>query len=278
MTKQLTGAVWIGCVMWALALNSCAETGEIVDAKTTATNNPYAWIGEAHNEGLSAVINCLEANRNEIRDEAELLAAADMGIKRYFSEKYGIIPDQAALRHSYDLAMSKSRVDRLGKNSSGVSLVDSLMRSGVYTDGELSFLGRLRNLRHGAITPQAYDDSINAINRDACDQLGEKGAEKILVQTSIARSSYHYWTAHANRWLDLMSGFGGKAFRKTSSVLGDSVFDGYVDNVVETDYVAAGAAIIPCAFSTIGWTWCVMGAALGASTVYALWHYPYYPW
>ncbi len=278
MKVQFMRAVWVPCLIWAMACTGCGETEEIVDTKAAAMHNPYAWIGEAHNEGLNAVLNCLESNRTGINDETDLLGVTDRGIRQYFREKYGMVPDDAALRSGYDFARSKSRSDRLGKNSPGFSLMDSLLQSGVFTDGEQKYLMRLRHLRYGKLTPEAYDDSIDAISRDAYNDLGEKGSEKILIQTSVARSSYHYWTTNAPRWFSFISGLRDQGMGKLSEALGDSVFDGYVADVVETDYVAAGAAIIPCMFATIGWSWCVMGAAVGASAVYGLWHYPYYPW
>lgn len=278
MKQRFASEVGIGCLLAAAALFGCADTGEIVDTKGAGFKNPYAWIGEAHNEGLGAVLNSLESHRNEIRDAEELFAIADLGIKQYFRDKYGVLPDQSMLQRGYDFALSQSRFDRLGKNATGISPADSLIHSNLYSDAELSFLTRLRNLRCTALASRAFDDSIDAISLNAFNQLGERGAEKILVQLSVARSSYHYWTAHGSRWFALLSQLGDKAFRKQAVALGDSVFDGYVDNVVETDYVSAGAALIPCAFASIGWAPCVLGAAVGGSTVYAIWHFPYWPW
>jgi hypothetical protein len=250
-------------------------------AAATGFQNPYNWVGQTHNDAVEAAFQYLEAHGAASRDLPSRVNMCAEGIRSHFAERRLDVPE-SSIESGINFGMS-SRPTVLAKRLGGRSTLDSLAASGGISPRELPFVQKLRGIMRSHLASRAVAESLSVLDFQAHAALGAEQARTYLLMSATAKYSHAYWNGPGQRWMQFMKTGSTEGIFKTESVTGDSALDAYIGDVVETDYVAAGAAVVPCWLSGYAFPVCVGGAACGASTVYAIWNFPYYgklwpPW
>lgn len=223
--------------------------------------NPYLNLGDFHNRGLDSVYLYLNNNRDSIINYNSLLQITSHGIKKYI-ENSGNDYCKESIKKGYTVA---KQYYNFYKDSTQISPYDSLLKTDDFNFKQLYYFKHMFNLYKYSLSTSDMYDSLNVLNYEIYSNLDSTESKPLLIISAILGRSYDYWNNanNYNKWESLSMSINNNLLKISSneSTLGD---------IGKADAVSAGAAVIPCIGSTVGYIGCVGGAAVGGSAVYAL--------
>lgn len=178
MKKRLVYLLGLGLLV---SLFSCTQEEKTVDSEA---ENPYAYVGKLHNEGLDYVFNYLRSERLKTRASADLdySELCLVAVRQFLMGKN--IPDTMVSRTRS--APTWESGEDLELSARATMHYDILMRViHSETDTKAGISRKIKSLES-----QIMNDS----------DLDEPGKEALLCGTATALESLDYWTENAQSW------------------------------------------------------------------------------
>jgi hypothetical protein len=218
--------------------------------------NPYAYMGRLHNEALDSTFSYIKNESKKIKTKDDILKISQKGIDQYFKNK-NILVEEDYLYKSLEKIQSKEfQLVKLSLNPDYKSLG--------YSYRQIPFMKRLYCLMDKHLPISVMKDSIENINYQSFEILGELESVPILQTSSIMESSFEYHPTRGKDWYNLLANIMGKRLNKTTKEVN-------WEEVAQVDVIAMGGALFPCIGATIGWGACVLAAGTYSSLVDLLW-------
>lgn len=160
--------------------------------------------------------------------------------------------------HYLKFVRDLSRIDSYKLKGKQIFLADSIIEKVNFSQIEARYVSKLIELSRARLPYSSLSDSVNILAKRAYSELGPDESQRVLLSCSILQSSYEYWLTEGKNWLDFANSIKKPGLAKV-------VWEPDWGSVAGADLAGAAAAAFPCIGATIGYGWCVSGAALGAS-------------
>lgn len=220
--------------------------------------NHQAEIGILHTEGLKYVYDQLSVRRVNLESGNQIMEEILAGTNNFVQKKGGVVDKEYS---SFVLPFTGFGKYRHNGSRGRITVVDSILEMGVFTEAQKSFIQRARKVSILRIPFSRFVQTLDKLDEEAVRELGNEHARPVHIFTSVYRASAEYWQSHVVEWIRLLEGSREKKLKKIS------LEDFPWDDVLAADATAAAAAAIPCIGASVGYLACVSGAAVGASLV-----------
>jgi hypothetical protein len=213
--------------------------------------NPYANVGEIHNEVFINVLSRLQVDKqnNLIPTEEK---EVENKVMDYCKEYLNRINYTSASIDMYQFIVKNNSDNRLNKNN--VEIIESLTPEQKYYSDQINLLiYRTSNL-------DLLAKSLNKLEKEISNKLSKLEAIPLLCQSSVALESKTYWKNNFTKWLNTFKHSG--ALHKTSSVLMEE--EDIFNRLATADAygaLAGAAAAIASGQLELTLSWAVTGAA-----------------
>ncbi|MDW7679951.1 MAG: hypothetical protein SCK70_05265 [bacterium] len=163
--------------------------------------NPFSWIGEEHNNGLSYVYDHLklkELSRENKIDISKSLTYDFINASGLSLENFDA---------DYAFAMVNQFYTSIKKPSDVNSFWNSFIENGDFTNEQKLYLFRIFDLLDNELSEEQLNDSLYVISSQAENQLDYNSSLPILASTSVLINSYEYWSNHIDEWQQLVENY-----------------------------------------------------------------------
>ena len=172
--------------------------------------NPFSWIGEEHNNGLSYVYNHLklrELSKENKINISKSLTHDFISANNFPIENFDI---------NYAFSMVTQFYSSIKKSSDTNSFWDSYIENGDFTNEQKLYLYRIFDLLDNELSVEQLNDSLYVINSQAENQLDYDSSLPVLASTSVLINSYEYWSNHIDEWQQLIENYSPPLLNKTA--------------------------------------------------------------
>ncbi|HED05830.1 MAG TPA: hypothetical protein ENI61_04005 [Ignavibacteria bacterium] len=179
-------------IILLVVLNSC-QTDNI----TSPTNkepfvNPYSKVGKLHNEGLDYILSKIESSRELFKYKNHKLIKSKDEILNFITNSGLEFIKKKNLGKYTKTAFLEYSQKNLYKTNSDVE--DSL------TDLQKKYLNDINYITETVKDTIKLKVSLNDLENNAYNVLGEEDSRVILIASSVAYSSTTYWARNFNKW------------------------------------------------------------------------------
>jgi hypothetical protein len=174
--------------------------------------NPYAEVGQLHNQSLDRVLADLKTVQDPVESKEELFDVAEAGTRAFFKEKgaeaHAVENVERGRKLVEDVpqrlgrAHTSSTVDHPSPRAVA-ALPDSVLAE--LTSEQVQYIREIAGLVKGNPPVDQLKDQLSTLSQSALDELGKEDAAVVLQASAVAKSSYTYWVEHIEEWLVAVS-------------------------------------------------------------------------
>jgi len=206
-------------------INSMDELDNSENTSNTKLENPYNYIGELHNKGLTYIYNGLKVmnfKKDGILDSVYLLYTQFI-----YDEGISITPEEALYLFNMGIQMAEYN------QNSEISLLDSVITNSELSSEQREFLYRISNLEKAVLSLNTLKDSVAVLNSEVIEKLPDDDQMIILAASSILIYSTEYWNEHIDEWEILLNEItGGKS--KEGCIVGEDIIGAIAGAVIHS--------------------------------------------
>lgn len=195
----------IGAVtLTILVLSACESDPKLAEPSTREFENPYAYVGKQHNEGLAYAFSQLQGAAEDGLDRAEADRVIATSVRKY--ARNAAIPGRVAdaIQLGFEIAQDPhARIPGIQPNAS-LTNGDSLFAGRNLSDEARRQVQRVLHFTEGDLSIEALRDSLMAVNITATQRLDSLEARIVLAGSAVALHSVKYWRLYGDEWIALL--------------------------------------------------------------------------
>ncbi|MBN1639262.1 MAG: hypothetical protein JW866_09855 [Ignavibacteriales bacterium] len=183
---------------------SCEDKISEPDKNISSFVNPYAYVGEVHNEGLDYILNDLneeaKTKKNKLNKigskqefNSELIKFVNNSQTKFLTSK-GYQPEEISSILGSDIF---NYCKKMGKVND-----DSLIT--LYSEKQIYYLNIVNEIIETENDLENLKIKLNKLEEQVFNELGDEEAMPILIATSVALNSSIYWEENYQIWENTM--------------------------------------------------------------------------